>query len=890
MSLVPTTAQQQWVQSRSARRVFSVELPYHDGLPAQHLATEPLVLDDPFHWFEVGPGSEPGVDAVHAVTFRPAIADETTVRQGMDSHIWGSSEVERGVIEVPVEGSAASGWDLARWAGREAVLRWGDSRWSRVVASGTDEAHITVVTAIVTGYRHQGERIIIEMQPQIRLFDVLFNDRFKAEAQGVIPAAPEIAGEFVPYLLGQVNHAPALLYDSAELKYWRAGLVSDTVNVEARDNNVELVEGTDYTVSFETMDLDNAIGKITWSGEQHNFYGDIDGTEITRVMRLAFGVAGEDNLFELGSLTANATLDDAMAGDTINVGVYIDSERPFVNALQTLADAAGLAWFVGVWMDSTAIERYDKAIFRRVEPPNGESITLLSRTRTDVTADTLEQAEQRAYIDSSGALQSAAADTLRHDYHPETGEWRGILMEGAQKNWLYNSHDPFSYSANIDAGVYTLSVLGSGQVSIGANAGYEATATQGNPAVFRVYSDSLLDVGGGSTADAYLLQDAEHVGSILETGTDPADLTAPTDRLPVTELDAITGECTVVVEWEPLPRHDLIDVTDAQPDPELATSDAGPLTVAGVRTETVVRLTDGAESASESIDIGELDGQARARVVDGGTTQADLTGGTVGNDTITRVAVRVAANDLMLAVNGAQVDNDTNASLPDIQRLIVGEGCNVWLRTLAVYPGTLDDAQLAAASVLGADLRRFDALGTPAYEFGPHNIAGGVDIERATEPVQSVAVSRRTSWADTGGDVVDPALSPADKRELQQQRVTKVYSPDAAVTDAPAERETIHLEVVDEASQDVEGLRLARIFQRERQFYRFRALVGALQIQPGDIVRVWHDAEATIGRRTDSSGQPLTDRAGIEVRGRNAFIVSTEQQFPSGQVQVEAWA
>jgi len=892
MTLFESQAQLDWVRARSARRVFSAEFPYHQGLPARHVATEPLVLRDSNHFFTIGPGSEIGVDRVNAITCQPVIAGETVFRNAMASHIWGDSQPELGVIEMELmAGDQIALWQVERWAGRPVNLRWGDPRWETVTGFfGDGKSHILVTQAVVKNFRYARGRVVLEMRPQIALFDLILNSRFKAdEAQGVIPASAEAAGEIVPLMFGHVAHAPALLTESATLRHYRGDLISEEVDLEVRDNNVVLTRDVDYVVDpdssgqWAVIDLDNAIGKITWSGTQHNFFGgSADPKELKHCMRLAFAAAGQENLFNLDSLTSNATLNDAMGGDVINVGLYVDSETPYVNVLQRLADAGGVGWFVGAFVDTG---RLNKAIFRRVAPPNAEPARLLDRTRTDASV-AFEQPARRGHVDDSGTLVSAAADELRHDYSPDTGEWLGVLLEGDTFNALANSFAPATQTVtlNFTSVAHTLSVVGSGTATL--SGGGAGVASQGDPAVFMpTAADVTVTVSG--SLHGFQLEETERASAPLDTAINSVSLAdlfeADPDR-----FRPVVGPYTVVLEFTPTATHELVNTSDQG---ELLTTDEGPMTITGLGAAEVWGA-GGSNFAADSARLRHTaDGQIELEIVAGGTTQASITGGQVRGGETVRVATRIAPDDVALFVNGQIVGTDSAASLPAVTRVEVGSGFFYGhVRVATVFDGALDDAQLAAASPVGVALDGLFGLPEAAFAFDESHIQDGVDIERASEASTSVAVARRVSWADTGGDAIDPSLPPADKRELRQRHRVKVYSSDAAVSDPPDNRQVVELELVDEASQDIEGMRLARLYSRDRNFFRFTALTGALQVQPGDVVRLAHDAVPFLGPQFDGQGNPITSRAGQVVRGRGVMLRATEEFFPSGRLAGEGWA
>lgn len=89
-----------------------------------------------------------------------------------------------------------------------------------------------------------------------------------------------------------------------------------------------------------------------------------------------------------------------------------------------------------------------------------------------------------------------------------------------------------------------------------------------------------------------------------------------------------------------------------------------------VGTRGVVSLND--NTANERASLLTSGTDPKLVVVDGGVTQADIDGGTVSANAVTRVAVRLGANDFAICVNGGAVVTDSSGTLPTVDRIMLG--------------------------------------------------------------------------------------------------------------------------------------------------------------------------------------------------------------------------
>jgi hypothetical protein len=79
---------------------------------------------------------------------------------------------------------------------------------------------------------------------------------------------------------------------------------------------------------------------------------------------------------------------------------------------------------------------------------------------------TFTRASSATFIDSTGALQTAATDVPRFDHNPTTGESLGLLVEEQRTNLLLNSATLSTQNVTVTAAAHTLSFTGSGTITL----------------------------------------------------------------------------------------------------------------------------------------------------------------------------------------------------------------------------------------------------------------------------------------------------------------------------------------------------------------------------------------------------------------------------------------
>lgn len=111
----------------------------------------------------------------------------------------------------------------------------------------------------------------------------------------------------------------------------------------------------------------------------------------------------------------------------------------------------------------------------------------------------------------------------------------------------------------------------------------------------------------------------------------------------------------------------------------------------------------------------EAGGALKAEVIAGGVTQASLSLGTLTAGTQFRAALSYAANDIRGCLDGGAVQSDTSASIPTVDRAMIGRGASGewWNSTISrhrYWSRALTNAELQALTSGGAvaDLPAFD--------------------------------------------------------------------------------------------------------------------------------------------------------------------------------------
>jgi len=117
---------------------------------------------------------------------------------------------------------------------------------------------------------------------------------------------------------------------------------------------------------------------------------------------------------------------------------------------------------------------------------------------------TFTRASTATYFDAAGVMQTAAVNTPRIDYDPDTLELRGLLIEEQRTNLLLNSAALSTQSVTVAAVPHTLSFTGTGTVTLsGASTAGPLVGTGANNRVTLTFTPTAgsltLTVSGSVT-------------------------------------------------------------------------------------------------------------------------------------------------------------------------------------------------------------------------------------------------------------------------------------------------------------------------------------------------------------------------------------------------------
>ena len=138
-------------------------------------------------------------------------------------------------------------------------------------------------------------------------------------------------------------------------------------------------------------------------------------------------------------------------------------------------------------------------------------------------ASAFTRASDATYFDKDGALQTATTDEPRWGYDPDTGDFLGLIVEGAATNILLNSATLSTQSVTVSAQEYTLSFYGTGTVTLsGASTAGPLVGTGANQRVsltFTPSAGSLTCTVSGTVEYAQLEAGDTATSYITTTGT-----------------------------------------------------------------------------------------------------------------------------------------------------------------------------------------------------------------------------------------------------------------------------------------------------------------------------------------------------------------------------------
>lgn len=278
---------------------------------------------------------------------------------------------------------------------------------------------------------------------------------------------------------------------------------------------------------------------------------------------------------------------------------------------------------------------------------------------------------------SSGVLTSYATNTPRFDYDPVTLAPKGLLLEEARTNLFLNSAVGVTQSITVSAVAYTLSFYGTGTITLtGVSTAGPLVGTGATNRVsltFTPTAGSLTCTVSGSCTKVQLEAGSFATSPIVTVG---ASVGRAVDVCSI----ATTGFAFNALEGTMFASFTPAGVTG---------------------TQTAIYMDDG--TSNERMGARAASAALAGIVVDGGVTQASISGGTL-TAAATKVAMAYKLNDIAMSVNGAAVTADTSATLPTVTKLLIGcrlsgsESLSGWYTRASYYSSRLSDANLVKIS------------------------------------------------------------------------------------------------------------------------------------------------------------------------------------------------
>jgi hypothetical protein len=298
---------------------------------------------------------------------------------------------------------------------------------------------------------------------------------------------------------------------------------------------------------------------------------------------------------------------------------------------------------------------------------------------------TFTRASTGTYIDSAGALQSAAINVPRFDYNPTTLQPLGLLIEEARTNLLLNSATLSTQSVTVTGVAHTLSFYGTGTVTItgtgsGTLTGSGAFPTRSTLTFTPTVGVLILTVTGSVTQ------------AQLEAGA------FATSYIPTTSASATRAVDVAVIST-------LTPWYNATAGTLFAT--ASVMYGVGTVIDGVASLDD--NSANNRIQIRRNStNQIPSGLIAAGGTASFNTGASgataAAANVMFSIGLAYAANNTIFGDRGLLSSVDTSVTLPTVTQLQIGNGAaiavlNGRISRLVYYPRRMSDAGLQSLTV-----------------------------------------------------------------------------------------------------------------------------------------------------------------------------------------------
>ncbi len=385
--------------------------------------------------------------------------------------------------------------------------------------------------------------------------------------------------------------------------------------------------------------------------------------------------------------------------------------------------------------------------------------TLQAKVGAGTAAITFTRAGATATrVNSSGLIETVAADTPRIDYDPVTLACKGLLIEEARTQAI-----PYSvFQGSTGNGVFPTGWGGAGLSALAMttvagpvlgfttnyvqirrnNVGFQGIQSAGNLGFTTAVAyrpSCYVRVPTGVTAEAVLAYfpgatpSTVQLASAAALNAQPKDVWVRYDAaitfsvvggstpMGVVSSGSVNGQgCdialpqfetgAVATSWIPSTGAAVTRNADVATISDISgffNASEGTIAVEAIAApsnptaQILFSFNNG--TATTQITAHRQSGIANFDVSVGGVAQAAIAGGAVANSTLYRHAVAYKANDFASAVDGTLVGSDTSGSLPTVDRLHLGHRVNLipfngHLRRFRYYPRRLPDSDLQVLS------------------------------------------------------------------------------------------------------------------------------------------------------------------------------------------------
>jgi hypothetical protein len=295
---------------------------------------------------------------------------------------------------------------------------------------------------------------------------------------------------------------------------------------------------------------------------------------------------------------------------------------------------------------------------------------------------TFTRASSGTYVDSAGALQTAATNEARFTHDPTTGESLGLLVEEQRTNLLLNSATLSTQNVTVAAAAHTLSFTGTGTITL------SGTSTAGPLVGAGIGESNRVKLTFTPTAGTLTLTVSGTVSNAqLESGAFATSYIPTTTSAVTRAADVASISGSNFSSWY---RQDEGSF--------LCSSALGPLAATN---RAGFDVNDGSTNNRIILRVATTGNADQLTVRFGGTTVATIATGS--SPAVSRHAIGSATDNFAICRNGSDAIADTSVSAPSgCSQLLIGsafgggEYINGTIRRLTYWPQRLPNSTLQA--------------------------------------------------------------------------------------------------------------------------------------------------------------------------------------------------